>query len=719
MKNRTILVFAAILALQASAAISVAMVSPPANQTTNLTQGNFFNMTVNVTCSGTPCGNVSMVSQHNSSGEIGGGENGPLAISAPTIVNDYAAVTANAFAGAMTIQVDSAAAFSAGNEILVTQVQNASAGVAGAHEFATLLGILGNTLYLTIPLANSYYTSSQNSTSATAAQAVRVPHYTTVNVTATGSIIAKPWDGYTGGVIAFKANSTVTVTGSINATGTGFRGGSGVSGAQTITFAYQGESFTGTGASSNLSNKGGGGGGFNNFEVFSGMSGASGGGGGYSSTGTNGYQSPEGQPGGINGSTYGLPALSLLMLGSGGGGGGTDNNGSIGNGTDGATGGGIIYVSADKVVVTGSVLSNGANSQGSTSTYAGSGGAGAGGSTRLRANNLTIGNRLVNASGGTGGCSASPYCGGNGSTGRIRLDYAALSGSSGQPSGYNGSAPLPPGYVNISNASGNYPFYTTSPQPQYCTLSAGQSCLVTWQVNTTAQVATIYLLRGYAWSTTQSNASTPSTVVVYARPGPRGVATSKSAYTVCGKLYFRISAFGPSGNPVNAPINYKIIDAAAAVQQDRNVTTPGGSYYGTCPLSNPLARGEWTIKAMSAFTRGLGSFIAGAGNAEPWRTDLALDGNKVKYRRGENLAATATVYSMDGLGLESLLAANRLKMFIDSTDVTATASDLGQGSYSFTYNTSSLGGAVHSVRAFANTTAGVQVTTVKSFYLFG
>ena len=52
-----------------------------------------------------------------------------------------------------------------------------------------------------------------------------MPEYTTVSVNPSSSLVAVPWNGATGGVVAFLATGTVTLSGSINANGAGFRGG--------------------------------------------------------------------------------------------------------------------------------------------------------------------------------------------------------------------------------------------------------------------------------------------------------------------------------------------------------------------------------------------------------------------------------------------------------------------------------------------------------------
>jgi len=196
------------------------------------------------------------------------------------------------------------------------------------------------------------------------------------------------------------------------------------------------------------------------------------------------------------------------------------------------------------------------------------------------------------------------------------------------------------------------------------------------------------------------------------------IVASKSTYAYCSNVFFKISAYAPSGAAVDAPINYKIIDPSGATQADQNVSTTSGSYSGSYPLTVPLQRGQWTIKAMSTVTRGLGYFVAGTGNAEPWKTILSLDSDKVKYQAGENLTANMTVYDMGGLGMTGLLSTGRLSAFVDSSNRTFSITELGAGTYQFSYNTSGLSAGAHTVNASAQTSSNAQITAARSFYVF-
>ena len=130
------------------------------------------------------------------------------------------------------------------------------------------------------------------------------------------SITASAWNGYSGGVVVFRATGTVTVNGSINSTGKGFRGGYCVAGV-TGNISYSGECYLGLGSNDHAVNVGGGSG----AQRLISATGGGGGGGGYGTAGTNGEYWGNSDMLGLGGGTYGEPQLSNIYLGAGGGGG--------------------------------------------------------------------------------------------------------------------------------------------------------------------------------------------------------------------------------------------------------------------------------------------------------------------------------------------------------------------------------------------------------------
>ena len=140
-------------------------------------------------------------------------------VSLNTVVNDYSVPTEDLAAGAITIPVTDASAFSEGDQIMIIQMQHTSS--AGTYEFRTIESIANNDITVNASLTNSYYQSTSSK-----AQIVRIPQYTDVSVHSGGSITAAAWDGNTGGILAFNASGEVTVDsgGSIDVSGLGFRG---------------------------------------------------------------------------------------------------------------------------------------------------------------------------------------------------------------------------------------------------------------------------------------------------------------------------------------------------------------------------------------------------------------------------------------------------------------------------------------------------------------
>ncbi|MBI2675708.1 MAG: lamin tail domain-containing protein [Candidatus Aenigmarchaeota archaeon] len=365
---------------------------------------------------------------------FGDGSDGPLTVSSPNVVvNDYAYVTDSGLAaGSITLNVDNAAAFSPGNEILIIQMQDAAN--AGTYEFRRIASKSGNAITLTSSLNSSYTSGIFNIANAKATQIVRIPQYANVTVTSGGSITAAVWNGYKGGIIAFRATGTVNIIGSVGVTvkGKGYRGGAAMTSLAQI--GKQGESFNGNPqAQSRSNNQGGGGGG--SASIGAGRPGG-GTGGGYSANGgnTSGEQGTS-----TGGSTYGSAGITTLFLGSGGGSGGTDNTNVCGT-TSGAggSGGGAIFITGKTITVSGSISAKGNDGQGISCFQHASGGGGSGGSIYLGGFSLTLGSNLVDGTGGAGG-TGSDHNGAAGGDGRIRLEYSSLSGTTNPVPGYQGN----------------------------------------------------------------------------------------------------------------------------------------------------------------------------------------------------------------------------------------------------------------------------------------
>ncbi|MEK6928842.1 MAG: hypothetical protein AABW65_02725, partial [Nanoarchaeota archaeon] len=278
---------------------------------------------------------------------LGDGGDGALTVTgASTIINNYTYLTANASIGDTNITVNSASGFSLDDEILIIQTQNSSNGTAGTYEFATIVNISGSVLELAFGLDNVYFTGVYNSTTATNTQVITVPQYTNLTVNSGASIVPRIWEGTTGGIIVFKANENVNVVGNISANGAGFRGGEGTSSSEPVN-ATQGESFIGLGLKMRTANRGGGGGHLSGTSC----SHPGAGGGGHGAEGGNGSSGNCAvEAVGQGGNATGTANLSVLMFGGGGG--------EV-RLQPGADGGGIVFIAAQNISVTGRITANG------------------------------------------------------------------------------------------------------------------------------------------------------------------------------------------------------------------------------------------------------------------------------------------------------------------------------------------------------------------------
>lgn len=358
------------------------------------------------------------ISAGSSYAGFGDGSDGALTISSDTTEAPIDSACTGT-TGATSLSATNAS-FATGQVIMIHQSQGTN---AGQWERNTISGYTAGTITLTTALLGTYTTGAQ----------VRVlKQYTNVTINSGKTYTAKAWNGTVGGILGFLANGTVTVAGTITATGKGFTGGSGTA-AQSpgaSADAYQGEGTAGVGTRTYLSNGNGGGGGYTNYSspgvASSGTDGGSGGaGGGNGSTGVNG-DAGQNRPG-DGGVIVGSADLTTMLFGGGGGGGKGESNGT-GTGGNGSAGGGIIFIAGSTYTVGGAVTANGVAGENATPTGtdgAGGGGGGAGGSILLKSQTATLGTLLTTATGGTGGLPGlgASGSGGAGGAGRIHLDY--------------------------------------------------------------------------------------------------------------------------------------------------------------------------------------------------------------------------------------------------------------------------------------------------------
>lgn len=352
---------------------------------------------------------------------LGNGADGVLEVAEGETVTVDAAHTAivgaNA-AGATTLKVSDASVFGIGDEVLIITLQDPETDMqqnrVGLYETRRITAIslrdIGNTLTLDAALTNDY-----DATGDIKHQVVRVPNFT--DVTMNGTLTCSGWDGTTGGVLAFRANGTVTVgaTGEITTTAKGYRGHNRQSDQQN---GFQGESIFGVGVQSTAANGNGGGGGKHTF--------SGGGGGGHALAGADGQL---GNGGGIGygGLAVGDETMTRLFMGGAGGTGG-DNDSNNATNPNGGFGGGILWMSCWQLTNEGTITASGGPGNASVGQDGGAGG-GAGGSLLIVCGAASNDSAVANDGGaGFDPPNSDGGDGGNGSAGRTRFDAWSLGG---------------------------------------------------------------------------------------------------------------------------------------------------------------------------------------------------------------------------------------------------------------------------------------------------
>ena len=279
-------------------------------------------------------------------------------------------------------------------------------------------------IQLTKPLQCNYASGGNNH-----AQVQRVPQYTDCPVNGMVTPLSS-WNGTWGGIFAALCNGTLNLTGAINASGFGFRGGSGgVRGSTGGQVGCQGEAVGGQGGRTWPPNGAAGGGGEGDYYPNSGCVGHGGGGGSYQGTGGNGGYDREHSHQAQSGSGTGGPEdLSLMFFGSGGGGGGADANDSARKpAPSGGAGGGIVVLYGRQLQITGAVAANGQGG-GNTYNWTGGGGGGGGGAVLVTGSGISAAANQIQAVGGSRGINTSDpnsteFYGGYGGVGRVRAQY--------------------------------------------------------------------------------------------------------------------------------------------------------------------------------------------------------------------------------------------------------------------------------------------------------
>ncbi|NOJ92667.1 OmpA family protein [Corallococcus coralloides] len=608
---------------------------------------------------------------------LGNGHNGALTVGAgqTLTINTYARLTEAANAGQSFVEVTDTTGFAAGDLVMVYQTTgyagpvtsgnqgpfDFSADPVGRWQFARVTALTGTRLTFGSPLTVPFLGGPDDDELArrTAAQAIRVPEYTTVTVSAGGSIVAKGWSNdedqidSLGGIVVFLAQGAVINNGTISASGAGFRGatyfngdgdnctefdevypggaikGEGVvPGRFKLPAAYpDAEGITGRG---NILNAGGAG----ICHNSGGGGGGNGGQGGIGGRTWTGDTAPARPVGGLGGAKMNFLPPTRVLFGGGGGSG----HGNDGVGGGGGNAGGAVFIRGGSLAGAGVINADGA--AGGDSDNDAAGGGGAGGTLSLRFNgNLTCNPGNISAKGGRGGISSADEHGTGGGAGggniflqgaTINCNTVAATETSGGAPGTQalagsiydgatyGSAAGNVGVVNTLTSALTVPAAPVVTTPANGSTTSNRTPVIsgTGPVNTTIVVIVDNVEIGRTtsdalgnWTFTPTTQLTVATHTVYAYAEVNGQASPRSntnTFTITAAATPTVAISTPANGSTTSNPNVTVTGTAANATsvtvtfQGTNypATLTGGTW--TVALPGPLANGTYTVTAVSS-----------------------------------------------------------------------------------------------------------------------
>lgn len=359
---------------------------------------------------------------------FGDGRDGALSIGSNT-QQSVTARSCSGTSGSTSLSLASSG-FTNGDIVLIHQVRGTGAGQWEIN----MVSSGGGTTTLTLNKVLSYTFTDDGAENQ--AQVIKIPMYSSINVSSSFTWSATGWNQDTGGFLIGACNGVATFAGTAKNTGndgtnqttdnssasrgTSGSNGGGFRGGQNSTdssAAGQGEGSAGAGIETTSANGNGGGGADGSSGGLN--SGAGGSNGGY------GQDSSRGSKGGLAGNSE----LTIMTFGGGGGGGRNDVGSGAGGG--GCGGGNIVLITKSLVISSTGAIQAAGSSGGNNGVSEGSGGGGAGGSILIvcqTANTGTTSGQLYALAGG------GPNNAGDGGDGRIAIHYSGVvSGAAASP----------------------------------------------------------------------------------------------------------------------------------------------------------------------------------------------------------------------------------------------------------------------------------------------
>lgn len=176
-------------------------------------------------------------------------------------------------------------------------------------------------------------------------------------------------------------------------------------------------------------------------------------------------------------------------------------------------------------------------------------------------------------------------------------------------------------------------------------LSANQICRFSWLLNATG-VNTLRTI-DVNCSSNKSTVSAKNTNESYVYLQGIEIHTDKSSYRNCGQVFYKVSSYDLSNNPISQNVTLSIYDPNMNLANQSNVQTSGGVYAGLYMLPPSAIVGQWLIKASSCGVYN-NTFGVGIGNSSNnWKVDILMP-TRVKYGVNEPISFTVNVYNQLG-----------------------------------------------------------------------